>query len=457
MAYEPTLEHLTSIDFKIETGGGTILFRDYTTQATLETYPANSIIAVANGADIRVQFKGGAQVLVNNIPFNLIKIDGSLVTQVQATAIDELNALFANTGGGAAPTITSSASIALTVGNSINFTPTGSNVVTWSYDTLPTGIVSVEGQHKTIIGGSGFVLGTYSIVVRATNYHGSVTQNITLTVNPTFTNTYSFEGTASNSYFNTGATVIQNNTSPFYMAAGTSVGTPWTFWAWVKVSSLAATSGHAQLKNILSFGSFGNYGYGTTERGVLFSAYKSSSGAVALRFEYGNTKNAQFVRFIENSSTTDTWHSVMITYNGGDTADGTLNAFSMGVDGVAVSPATYVGGSGASQGVYCGYTYWNTNHHHIGHTPPNAGRYSEYLKISELATFGSDQFANLATFHNLGSGGFDFAPYSPTQWYRMGDDGDYAAFPLMTNKGSLPNLDMTMINGTVANYVSDVP
>jgi len=451
MAYEPTLEHLTSMDFKIETGGTTILFRDYDNRATLETYPANSIIAVANGADIRIQFNGGERILVDKLDITNITINGVLVTQVQATAINELNELYANVGSGIAPTITSSTSLASIVGNNINFTPTGTNVVTWSYDSLPTGIVSVEGQHKTLIGGSGLSAGTYNIIARATNYHGTDTKTITLTVSPVYTNMYSFEGLATNSYFSTGASVADNNTCPMYMAQGTTTGTPWTLWTWFKLSSSAPGANSA--RSIFSFGFF-DHGYGWGQRCMFVAAAKSSAGGVDLRLYYGNTRYGNYVRFIHHGAALDAWHSLMIVYDGGNVNDGTGNAFSMAIDGTFITPTVTINGTGSADGVWCSSGSANRNTLKIGHNP---GRDSEYLLVSELATFAADKTADLTSLHNGGNANLDLTPYSPAQWYRMGDDGDYAATPLMVNRGSLPNLDMTMQSGTVANYVSDVP
>ena len=128
----------TSMGFKLDAGSTTILLLHLTTEAILDTYPTNSMVAVANGVDIRIQLIGGEKILIDALDLSTINIDGTLVTQVQVTAINELNALFANAGISNNPPTITPASISLTPTQSINFTPTGTDVVTWTYDSLPT-------------------------------------------------------------------------------------------------------------------------------------------------------------------------------------------------------------------------------------------------------------------------------------------------------------------------------
>ena len=95
------------------------------------------------------------------------------------------------------------------------------------------------------------------------------------------------------------------------------------------------------------------------------------------------------------------------------------------------------------------------NTHELGHAP-----LINHVKISELVTFSGNLISNSSSFHNGGDGGFDFAPYNPKQWYRMGDGypfTDISTYPLMANRGSVANVDMTLTSGTIDEYVSDVP
>jgi len=464
MAYEPTLEHLTSMDFKIETGGTTILFRDYTSQAIMETYPANSITAVANGVGIKVAFTGGEKTLVDALDLSTIKIDGSLVTQVQATAINELNALFANAGGGNAPTITSSATINLPVGNSINFTPTGTNVVTWSYDTLPTGIVSVEGQHKTIIGGSGLSAGTYNIVVRATNYHGSVTQAITLTVSATFTNTLSFSGTG-NAWMRNVASATYNTTAFYRPGGGSGITDAWSCSFWLKTNFTGTASQSYGL--IL-------YGYSGNATKPIFTLLHDTSNAGTdsnLYFKFGvgdcYTVGLTDITDVSDASIpSNTWFHVMWTYSGGATVNTGAGFFNFYINGVLktttwsfVGPGTYHATLNQSINRSTGYDLvllrGTKTYNYLAEYAPNSF-------LEEFATWKGVELG-LSDSVNLYNSGTPFdinASFTPLPYtyFRCGDDGDVAADPIMADKsigGS--NIDLTMQGGTVANYVSDVP
>jgi hypothetical protein len=187
---------------------------------------------------------------------------------------------------------------------------------------------------------------------------------------------------------------------------------------------------------------------------MFVAAAKSSTSGVDLRLYYGNTRHGGYVRLIHHGAALDAWHSLMIVYNGGNVNDGTGNAFSMAIDGAFITPTVTISGTGSGDGVWCTSGTANRNTLKIGHNP---GRDSEYLLVSESATFAADKTADLTALHHGGNANLDLTPYNPAQWYRMGDAGDYAAHPLMTNRGSLPNLDMTMQSGSVANYVSDTP
>ena len=435
MAYEPTLEHLTSMDFKLDGGSTTILFRDYVSQGILDTFSVNSLTAVLNGVDIRIQYNGGEKILVDKLDIANISIDGVLVTQVHITAISELNALFANAGGGNAPTITSSASISLTVGNSINFTPTGTNVVAWTYDTLPTGIVSVEGQHKTIIGGSGLAIGSYSIVLRATNYHGTVTQTITLTVSASYTNTKSFNPANVAGYFRDDVAGLENN-NPFYRAGGTT-STAWTVFGWTKLD----TTGN---KPLVGFGDIFTAGKGAL---MLYTKIFNASFKDIRLFYGNNSGSVQGQTYF--AMATGTWFSWAMIYDG--TATTSAAPFDLWINGVNVGWSTTSGSWSGS------IEYLGTSNSRLTvaelpfYTVTNTGGYWD-----DIAFWDSDQSANISTFHNGGTP-IDLGTYNPFSYYRFGDDPlDISAYPTLHNQGTTGN-NLTAYNGTVADYVSDTP
>ena len=444
-----TFERIT-MDFEQEATLTSIMFKDPLSGNVITSHDVNVIEAIANGTDIRIQLIGGHKILIDSLDLESVFIAGVLVTQVLATAVNELNGLFTNTGTSTNPPTITPASISLTFGNSINFTPTGTDVVTWTYDSLPAGIVSVAGQHKTIIGGSLLLPGTFNIIVRATNYYGSVTATIVLTVSAALVNTYSWAGSAS-SYFATGSTPAQNNNSPFYMASGTSTGAAWTIFYWVKHLSTDTTGIY---RNIMAFGAMHATSI-TATNGVMFN---SRSWGWPHNFQRETVVAGNYPHNVYLSTpgiTRDVWHSIMFTYDGTDINASSAAAFKVAVDGVDVTASGLPGfsGTGHGGGIFCSSTGF-PNTHELGEAP-----LVNYVKISELATFSGDLISDANTFHNGGSGAFDFTPYSPKQWYRMGDGtpSDYSTFPLMANRGSVANVDMTMTSGTIGEFVSDVP
>jgi len=69
--------------------------------------------------------------------------------------------------------------------------------------------------------------------------------------------------------------------------------------------------------------------------------------------------------------------------------------------------------------------------------------YGMYGHFDEIAFFNSDQSANLSSIYNSGVPG-DLSSYSPTHWWRMGDD-DSGSGTTITDQGSGSN------NGTLTN------
>ena len=107
---------------------------------------------------------------------------------------DQLNAIFQSSGtpSGDAPTITSNTTINLVQGQTLNYELTATFGVGYEWENLPTGVTTVEGNTRKLIGGSNLSTGSYVVTARAINYNGTDEQNITINVsNPSFSNTKS--------------------------------------------------------------------------------------------------------------------------------------------------------------------------------------------------------------------------------------------------------------------------
>ena len=187
----------TGMDFSIDDTGTTVILNDDTTGEALINYPVNTIKAFAEDIGIRVVLDNGNKIYINQLNIAQTYIDGVLVTQTLATAVNELNALFQNTGTstGNVPVITSSLAISLVEGQTLNYELTDDYGTEYEWDTSAvSGIVVTSDNRRKIIGGSGLSAGTYNIPVKAINYNGEDSETIVLTVStPPFSNTKSVQ------------------------------------------------------------------------------------------------------------------------------------------------------------------------------------------------------------------------------------------------------------------------
>jgi len=110
----------------------------------------------------------------------------------------------------------------------------------------------------------------------------------------------------------------------------------------------------------------------------------------------------------------------------------------------------YINGVLDNTNSYSNHTTSNTTNLRIGNSSVLAGSFDGM--IEEVAFFGTDESANISSIYNAGTP-TDLATYSPTTWFRMGDNDTY---PTITDNGSGGN-DGTMTNMSSANFVTDVP
>ena len=226
----------TTLNFALDATSSSIIFYDITSSAILRVEAINTIEAVANGTAIRIERKGGVDVCVDALDMAGIFINGVLVTQVLATAMAELNALFFHAGGvGNPPVITSATTVNLTHTFTMNYVLTGTNVVAVVWTNLPAGIAPVIGNIFNVIGGSALAVGTYTFDVEAINYYGSDSETITLNVAlPPFSNTKSWNPQTSNGAYFRDDTAGQENNNVFYRSGAT--GSAWTVFGWAKTT-----------------------------------------------------------------------------------------------------------------------------------------------------------------------------------------------------------------------------
>ena len=377
-------------------------------------------------------------VIVYNTGYSDFVDDSDAAHGVSAVAtVNALNSIFnaSGTSSDNVPEITSATSINITEGESINYELTANFGVGYEWDNLPTGVTTVEGNVRKIVGGTDLAAGSYTPTMRAINYKGQDAETLTITVSsPPYSNTRSVVFN-NNEYVDATATTAH----PMYRAAnGSGSGDAWSLMLWVKPGS-----SNNQSQTLFYFG-----GNTTSEAGVTLH-YKGNSDGIKLT--YGSSFNYLQLITPTNSLTVGDWHQVIVTYDGGTTgvASGSISnyygRFQIWIDGVAQSTTNSHANYGNSSTV-------PADLFRIGRE-----RSGQYLRndtrIDEVAIWASDQTSNVSDIYNSGTTHDLTALDSPPDHYwRMGDGDTYPT--LQDNVGSL---DLTMNNMASNDIANDVP
>lgn len=422
---------------------------------------ANAIfIEDANG----VQFLNSLQATVTNGACNIHDLakDIDIVTeQAFDQFVDEndatygadstevcnaLNAIFSSSGTPLTnvPVITSSLTANLVAGQTLNYELTANYGVGYEWDlSNVTGITTVEGNPRKLIGGSGLSVGTYNIPVKAINYNGEDSETLVLTVStPPFANTKSVQFN-NNDYLGANAALLDATLGRTGNGSGSSDA--WTIAFWFK----AGTSNN-QTQIIFYFGANdvvnGNH--------IAVSYNGDNAARRQLFFRYGSDNNhLLFKTPVGSVGSAAGWQHITISYDGGTTgsSSGSISAyysrFKIFIDGVQQSTTnshsnygntTALSGQNLRVGRYSASNYMRNN-----------------CKVDELAVWDSDESANVADIYNSGTP-FDLSTLTndPVHWWRMGDGDTY---PNLQDSGSAANCVFVMYNMTSADIVSDVP
>ncbi|NRA49475.1 MAG: hypothetical protein HRU12_10120 [Phaeodactylibacter sp.] len=354
---------------------------------------------------------------------------------------NELNAVFQSAGTNTAdiPVITSTTTINSVTGSVINYEMLANFGVGYEWDNLPTGLTTVEGNTRKLVGGSNLSAGIYTPTMRAVNYNGEDSQTLTITVaNPPFANTKSIRFN-NNDYCSASPSTV----NPLYRPAnGVGVSDAWTISLWFK----AGTSGDSE-QTLLMFG-----GSDQNNEGRVQLWYDGSNNDRHIRLRYGTNSNHLEFETPNNGIVQGTWNQLTITYDGGATgqSQGDLNdyysRFSILINGVSQVLNKDHSNDGWSGSIKAEYFRLGRN-----------GTSSNYMRnnclVDEVALWASDEEANALAIYNSGVP-FDLTTLgsSPTHWWRMGDGDTY---PTLVD--SVGNVDFTMNSMTVADIVNDVP
>lgn len=377
--------------------------------------------------------------IITNLPHTeFLKADESQWGTDAQTACDNMNAAFAVSGTATnqVPDITSATTIELTEGESLNYELTADRGVGFEFDGLPTGVTTVEGNARKLIGGTQLTTAgsPYTFTARAINYNGQNEETITLNVStPPFANTrstrfqhYDFlRGTASSAH---------------PMERTGSSGDPWSVGLWVKLGT--AVSGTQD---------FMFYGTARDLSNQPYVRVRATGNPSQVQVHWGSNNNYVQVSTPTGALTFGTWHHVLVTYDGGTTgaSSGSINTyygrFAVYVDGVLQTLTGTHGNYGdtrALSGTDFIMGFYGSGRGMRGGTA-----------VDEVAIWSTDETANAATIYNSGTP-FDLTTLasSPTHYYHMGD-GD--TFPTISDNAGSNNF--TMNNMTSSDFINDVP
>ena len=349
-----------------------------------------------------------------------------------------LNAIFQSSGTPLSnvPSITSSLTISLVEGQTLNYELTADYGVGYEWDlSNVSGVTTVEGNVRKIIGGSSLASSTYNIPVKAINYNGEDSETVVLTVStPPFANTKSIQFD-NQDYAGANAALLDNILGRSGNGSGSSDA--WTISFWVKPTN--SSSGR-----VIFY-----YGSNDTTNGGYIEIRLTSANKV--RLQYGSNNNHIKI-LAPNALTVNTWQQITMTYDGGTTgtSSGDINnyysRFKIYVDGVnqtTNNTNSNYGWSGAISG------------QNLRIAKLVSGNTLNGEKIDELAIWNSDQSSNISDIYN-GGVPFDFSTLAtePKHWWRMGDGDTY---PNLQDGGDTGGCTFVMNNMTSANIVSDVP
>jgi hypothetical protein len=306
-----------------------------------------------------------------------------------------------------------------------------------------SGVVTVDGNPRKLIGGNSLSIGTYNIPVKAINYNGEDSQTIVLTVStPPFANTKSVRFNQ-NDWSGANAALLDSVLGR--TGNGSGSGDAWSIAFWFK-----AGGSSNQDQTIFYFGSNDvtngnhiriNWNGANNSREQLILQYGSSNNNLILKTPVGSVLGS------------GGWSHFLITYDGGTTgsSSGSLNdyysRFKIFKNGIQLTTIN----SNSNYGIISALSGQNLR---VGRYN-NSGYMRSDCKVDELAIWDSDQSSNVSNIYNSGTP-FDLSTLGtqPKHWWRMGD-GD--TFPYLQDSGTAANCVFQMYNMTVADIVSDVP
>ncbi len=434
---------LTAVDVAVDSDGA-ITVLEGASGRRLNPYKVNDLKAVERGTMIDVILKDSDKIAFS-VDAAYVYNEGNLLTGTVAEVVNEMNAILQQSGtatNGQVPSITSSLAVTMTEGDTLNYELTADFAVGYEWNNLPSGVVTVEGNLRKLIGGSSLTPGTYNIGIKAINYNGVDTDTLVLTV------------VSAGGFTNTKSVWIQNLDFLAHTNAdgGTSIldtlertdsdsGSAWSISMWIR--PVNDSRGQVWFYN------------GKSQQSTEGAIEIRQVSAKRLRLRYGKNQNNKYIQLQTQFDVLNTaaWNHVVVTYDGGTTANDTdgPTRFAMYVNGTEI---TDINTSGSSNG-YGGSIV--SNMVRVGKGA--SGNQVRGGKVDELAILDTElSSSDVTTLYNSGAPTDLSSNSDVINWYRFGD-GNTDAYPYIYDSKDENNvaLRLTMNNQTAGNIVSDVP
>ena len=398
----------------------------------------NSLQATQNNTKVDIRDLAKNINLVSNTEYsNFVDENSTSYGSNSSEVTNSLNSIFASSGTPLSnlPEITSPTSINSISGEVINYEMTSNYGVGYEWNNLPSGLVTVEGNTRKLIGS--LTSGVYTPTMKAVNYNGEDVETLNINVsNPPFANTKSINF-VNFDYLEGNASSVSNIFSR--VGNGSGQTDSWSISLYFK----AGTSNNNE-QTIFYYGDFNYFNGGTIQL-----KYNGLQDRIELL--YGNLFNNIDIRTQNNSITTGQWQHLLIAYSGGSTG-----SLSGSVGDYYSRFKIFIDGTEAI------YNNTNSNYGYNGSISDDGfliGRYtfSDYMRnncrVDEIAIWNSDQQLNVSSIYNSGTT-FDLTTLidAPNNWWRMGDGDTY---PILQDNIGASTLIMT--NMTSADIVNDVP
>ena len=404
----------------------------------------NLQVVMENPTDtsLHIRDKSKDNYLFYAIPHDhVVDQDGNTYGATPVLACNALNALVSAAGGsdGVAPVITSSTAVSLTGGDTLNYELVATDGVGYEWANLPSGVTTVDGNVRKLIGGSSLPEGTYNITAKAINYFGEDTETITLTVSaPAFSNTKSVKF-QNQDYLGANAAPLDSVLGRSGNGSGSSDA--WTISMWVK------PEGTQNNQTLFFYG-----GNDVSNEGNIWIRYYGGTSLQTIRLQYGSDNNRLTFIPPDESFPRGQWTHLLITYDGGTTGSSSgdladyYSRFSIYSNGVLQT---------TSNG-HTNYGFSGEIKDELLQVGREGNEYS-YMrsggKVDGVAVWGSDQSSNVSDIYNSGTPrDLSSLTSSPDHWWRMGDGDTYP-----TIQDNVGTAHFVMYNMTAADIVTDTP